>query len=793
MLWIRGKPGSGKSVLAKFIRDTLLQRLPSKTTSEGSNLLVGDWFYHRLGGGVHIRHESFLRSILYHFAKRHSTIFSSFCLGLYRSMNPEKVLWQESDLLGMVLRVCHGHIPVLCIVDAVDEAESPDILSVIKDFVGETRGSNAKFIVLSRPAVEIERHMIGSPTIVMEDENHIDIEKIVCESLKSLPRALHAFHMFSEPTSPVHAAHSRPIQPRLRQLNSRALRFSMVQESNTLREIQERLISDAQGSILWVKTVLDELFRLATSSRPCTLVDLKQAAMRIPPEMKEYYARMVVELTADKPEKDIQEIHRLLMWVCAGSEFGSVTLEMLWEAMALMDDDFSSSTMDDIYQRRIPIMSFDELWRKIYVMCGPFLAIYNPGLSVEESRNYHYGATSVVQLMHQSVRDFLTEGPESGKLSFGAVQARHLLRSHLKSYLQLIARYFQRGETDVALLCTDLVGYLEERKLLPLALDILKVDDDFEASFGLRLGIPALAKPAEGSSEHQLASVLESNWCTFEDLPFACDPAPLPEDHASICGNNTTLLLSSNRLFYQGCVEGSVTAISNMLTLGWHKTPEADTPIIPYGVMLALSVWQSGRIQVRPVVRAGEGSYTREPHYSMHYNFRTARAERPIVEVATARSIARPEESLRRAQPIQVPWSDVRKGRGAQHPSESHSEEQSALRRWEATINIYSKTGITERVFYFKKWSEYLDLIRQPSSRQHHRLLMATEGTASYLALRDDVEQAIAIAISGGKSDHDGRAHWAASDRFHSSRAAPTPSYRDQAYIQGTERMEKSG
>ncbi|OAA74826.1 hypothetical protein LEL_06814 [Akanthomyces lecanii RCEF 1005] len=290
-------------------------------------------------------------------------------------MNPEKVLWQESDLLGMVLRVCHGHIPVLCIVDAVDEAESPDILSVIKDFVGETRGSNAKFIVLSRPAVEIERHMIGSPTIVMEDENHVDIEKIVCESLKSLPRALHAFHMFSEPTSPVHAAHSRPIQPRLRQLNSKALRFSMVQESNTLREIQERLISDAQGSILWVKTVLDELFRLANSSRPCTLVDLKQAAMRIPPEMKEYYARMVVELTADKPEKDIQEIHRLLMWVCAGSEFGSVTLEMLWEAMALMDDDFSSSTMDDIYQRRIPIMSFDELWRKIYVMCGPFLAI----------------------------------------------------------------------------------------------------------------------------------------------------------------------------------------------------------------------------------------------------------------------------------------------------------------------------------------------------------------------------------------------------------------------------------
>lgn len=681
-------------------------------------------------------------------------------------------MWQEADLRDIVLRVCHGRIPVLCIVDAVDEAESPDILSVIKDFVGETRSCKAKFIVLSRPAVEIERHMFGCPTIVMENENYSDIEKIACEGLKSVAMALHAFHM-APPTNPVHTAHSRPTQPRLRETKPKYIRLSMMQESNTLREIQERLISHAQGSILWVKLVLDDLHGLAASSRPCTLVELKQAAMRIPHEMKEYYSQMVMELTADKAEKDIQQIHRILMWICAGSEMGSVTLEMLWEAMALMDDDFLSFAMDDIYQRRIPIMSYDELWRNIYVVCGPFLSIYNPGRSVEESRNYHYRATSVVQLMHQSVRDFLTEAPEAGKLSFSVAQARNFVRSHLKNYLQITARYFQRGKTDLVLHCEELVEYLEEMKLLRLALHGLEHDDDFGVSFESRLGIPALARPAEGSSEHQLASVLESNWRTFEDLPFTCDTAWLPEDDASVCSDNMTLLLSSNRLFYRACVEGSITAISNMLTLGWHKTPEAETPINPYGVMLALSVWQSGRIRSQYVVRAGDGSYTRQPHNDVP----TAKAERTIVEVETASSHGRPEQRRRRAHVVQVTKDRAPKDRGARYRAESRSGDQSTSQLWEIAISIYPKTGVSERVFYFKTWSEYLDLICQPSSRQHHRFLRPGEDVAIHLALRDDVEQAIAMAMPAGKRDHGGLSQWAVFNQFRPGHATPAPSY----------------
>ncbi|XWW94313.1 hypothetical protein V2A60_002256 [Cordyceps javanica] len=602
ILWIRGKPGSGKSVLAKFIRDTLLKRLQAKEKGESGRALVGDWFYHRRGGGHYIRHYSFLRSILYHLSEQSPGIFVSFCRDTYRLMDPHSISWSEETLKRTIINICQGPMPVICIVDAVDEAESADILSVIKEFAGGSTRSKAKFIVLSRPVVAIEQQVIGCRSIVMEMENQSDIEKIVCKGIESLPQALHALDLSARSsTECVPRPRGQPRMPRMKQPRSRSMGIAMAHEQLALQEIQRMLISNAQGSILWVKLVLDQLLRQASSSWTCTLDGLRQAAMQIPHELKEYYSQIVSEMLRHRSQEDIENMRRLLMWICAAGEIGDVTLERLWEAVAIMRDNFASSTMDEMWESRMLLNSYDELWRKIYLTCGPFIEIYYPGLSVEESRGYHYGAASVVQLMHQSVRDFLTESPSAAELSFTIAGARDFVQRHLTNYLRITGEFLHKKDSNNSQLdCAELLDYLDDRKLLELALSPMKdgatADSSVKTCFNVK--IPPLHDPSPQSLEFHLSSALSINVHTFEDFPCVLEQTPKHGLTSRVSLTRTHL--AANRLFYKACSDGLVTAVLNMLALGWDREspPAISQPIVMYGVILAASTCQIKTVHV---------------------------------------------------------------------------------------------------------------------------------------------------------------------------------------------------
>lgn len=598
ILWIRGKPGSGKSVLAKFIRHSLLQVLKSANLANGSSCLIGDWFYHRRGGDRYTKHLSFLRSILYQFAKQCKEVFSLFCLESYRVMDPENVLWSEVVLRRIILRVCCGSWPVIGIVDAVDEAENAGILPMIREFTEETVDSRAKFIVLSRPAVAIETYTIGISCVVMEDENHRDIEKIVCQGLESLTAALHAFDQTSQTRG-----------RRIRQPRSRSLRLSMDHERLAIEDIQKTIVSNAHGSVLWVKLVIDQLLRQASAPQLCALEDLKQAVIDVPHEMKEYYMLIVTELTAGLEQKDIQEIRNTLMWICAAGEVVDISLDSLWEAKAVIKDDFLSSTMDAISQKKISVKSYGELWRKISLICGPFIEIYNPGFSVEESRNSGYGPTSIIQLMHQSVRDFLTQTSAAGPLYFPIDEARCFVRKHLENYSQITLRYIQNTGLGDGLCCTELVDYLEERKLLRLALGMSQSEfGDTEPLYSL-FRIPPLTDPARDTPESLLITVLQHHRHTFEDLPSDYEQAMDMELDTKDSDVNANILLSANRLFFKACSDGLATAVLNMMALKWDRAPQSsasDKSIAFYGIALAASLFQGPRVRV-DFTSAGEG------------------------------------------------------------------------------------------------------------------------------------------------------------------------------------------
>lgn len=472
---------------------------------------------------------------------------------------------------------------MVCIIDAVDEAESAEILALIKSVTSS--GSRAKFIVLSRPNVQIERQIDGQPCIVVEDENANDIKTIIGLGLDSLQKAIHSLN-FDAPI----VLHSRPNRvPRnssIRQPRYRSLATTVARERNAMAEIRAVLVSKAQGSALWAKLVLDKLIQEAESNEGSTIEELRRAANQIPEELSEYYRRITEELTAQKPPRRAQEIRQALMWICAAAEIGDVTLAGLWEALAMLKGDFNSTTLDEIWQKRILINSYDELWRKLYNICGPFIEIFNPGLSAEESRQFRYGASSIVQLMHQSVRDFLCDPKAAGALYFSLDEAGDLARRHLEQYLSLVTsdhlRINEEGPQDPQLI----VEWLDDQKLLQLAIKAAEtkrhpIIGSLRATRGW-----TLQQPIQESDEAAMVNAIRQDECMTHEGRHAAD------------GDN---MLAIGRLLYHACTEGLATAVRNMLALGWtipvEETSERSKIIVAC-ILFSASRCGSTRVEV---------------------------------------------------------------------------------------------------------------------------------------------------------------------------------------------------
>lgn len=169
ILWLRGKPGSGKSVLARSIQRRLLE-VSTVEEPQIKTTLVGDWFYHRRRGGGFVRHESFVRSVLYHFLQQSLGLFERFFRRSYPSIDPQTAcLWMYDILVDIFRCICQRLILVVCIVDAVDEAESTEVIALIKSIIEQGLCSKARFIVLSRPNAQIERQINDRPCRVVED------------------------------------------------------------------------------------------------------------------------------------------------------------------------------------------------------------------------------------------------------------------------------------------------------------------------------------------------------------------------------------------------------------------------------------------------------------------------------------------------------------------------------------------------------------------------------------------------------------------------------------------------
>lgn len=489
VLWIEGKAGSGKSVLAKFLLQKL-QSLPNANRAADLKDIVVDWFYSKRDGEITMAHSSMLRSIVYKVFKDSQETFNC-CKACYqeRQLQPDGSSgeWSLDDLQCIIRSIVSSSIPIICILDGLDESAANEKLQRTRETILRNLielalipGSQIKFILLSRPAPDIvmrfsSRVESTAPSkkchkIILQHENRQDILRIIDNGLVAIKKVMESLDSWDEDNSS----------------NEDPMPLDEIFEEvplDAMDGIRTHLINNAKGVILWVTLIIDQLMQHCRTGG-ITLEELEKLLHSLPHDLMEYYEYMVKELEQKLDKDQLAKSRKALMWVSGTSFVRALTIQELWDALAIPEDVQKALQSQKDYRQATG--SYFKTWAGfrsiLYTWCGPFIEVmrdttrrYGP----RDDRDYvepHY----VVQLLHQTVKDFLADEKTSSTLRFQTSDAIQFVRSSTQVHLQIvlpqnITAYTQfRGDPDKEDFMDNLINYLNNKWLLRFSLEVFR-------------------------------------------------------------------------------------------------------------------------------------------------------------------------------------------------------------------------------------------------------------------------------------------------------------------------------
>ncbi|KAG7402611.1 Ankyrin repeat domain-containing protein 50 [Fusarium oxysporum f. sp. rapae] len=185
MLWVSADPGCGKSVLAKYLVDSELKTMESRTTC---------YFFFKDDFEDQRSAKSALSCILHQLFAQKEELFSDKIVKRFKTYKPPLTnsyyeLWELWEVLVMASQDQNAG-EIVCILDAFDECEYQErcelaqALRKFYDADNDTKnGANLKFLVTSRPYEEILRdfqplNTPGLPIIHLKGESDAEISMI---------------------------------------------------------------------------------------------------------------------------------------------------------------------------------------------------------------------------------------------------------------------------------------------------------------------------------------------------------------------------------------------------------------------------------------------------------------------------------------------------------------------------------------------------------------------------------------------------------------------------------------
>ncbi|KAF2108444.1 hypothetical protein BDV96DRAFT_636736 [Lophiotrema nucula] len=267
ILWLKGKPGSGKTILSASITQFLRQ-------SNQSVVLFYFCSYASIGNNPSARILKSLASQVL----RQKPELSSYVNAEYVTKGLAPSLQTLRELLPHLLSALNSTSIIIDGVDECHEVHHKDIVRELLSLTSEQVGGNVRLWVASRDTRFIQDLLHKKQAISLSEERD------------SVGTAINKF-----------------VGSRIAAMQSRFqdLDVGDVVVSNITKQIVEK----AEGMFLWVRLVLDTL-----EDEVFSIHDLKAAVQVLPTSLEDFYERILVRVTSPhKPNRD--KALQILQWV----------------------------------------------------------------------------------------------------------------------------------------------------------------------------------------------------------------------------------------------------------------------------------------------------------------------------------------------------------------------------------------------------------------------------------------------------------------------------------------------
>ncbi|KAI1180456.1 hypothetical protein F4777DRAFT_530453 [Nemania sp. FL0916] len=264
LLWLNGKPGSGKSCLSSQIID-FLRSDPKRHVA----YFFCDFHTPAIGVGTYI-----FRSICSQLI-RASTELTSFIFNEYVSTGQRLAL---NTLKRLLVQLLGDFDDVRLVFDGIDELSQAEHKPLIKAICEITESSSTcKTLIVSQDIPSIETILSKTQKMgISEERHHIrqDMEVIVAASLR----------------------------------NINDMHDGFIQDS-VIQDLKERILEKAQGMFLWVRLVLDLL------ESAISVEGLRSQLDSLPRDLIEAYEKILRNMCNRCSENGIMQIRRVFSWL----------------------------------------------------------------------------------------------------------------------------------------------------------------------------------------------------------------------------------------------------------------------------------------------------------------------------------------------------------------------------------------------------------------------------------------------------------------------------------------------
>lgn len=262
VLWIIGRPGTGKSVLSSHVVDRLL----------AADMFCSSFFFKNENSGKTSLSDCFL-SLAYQMARHDDAIRDSLS-----QLMEEEPAWDKSDALTVWRRLFIGAIfkspsisKHIWVMDGIDECSNFGVLFTKK--LLQSTPIQLRLLATSRDLDEVGRglHSMGPRVLshtITEDDTFDDMKLFLSAKLTELDR---------------------------------------LESSNGREAMQNRILQKSRGSFLWVRLVLQEFENAWTEEA------MEAVLQKIPAGLHEVYHRILVSIQDDPHKKDLAK--SILTWV----------------------------------------------------------------------------------------------------------------------------------------------------------------------------------------------------------------------------------------------------------------------------------------------------------------------------------------------------------------------------------------------------------------------------------------------------------------------------------------------